>query len=244
VPGIAGLTAAYRCQQAGHHVTVLEADAQVGCRMSTTRANGYVIDRGASVLSSRYTEMLSLIAELGLSDQVRCFNDRSGFYRDGRTYRCRSRFPAALGATRLLSVRSKLAALKLVLDTKRMSWRLDFGDMSAVGGLDTESVRAYCDRRLTPELREYVVDPTMRSLYQGTLDEFASTELFWLIAKFLGGGLLNHVDGIDFLARALADRVGVHTNARVTHVEDTGRSGMRGAMPATPSTPSRPTHAS
>jgi protoporphyrinogen/coproporphyrinogen III oxidase len=221
--GISGLTAAYRLRRAGHEVRVLEAWEYVGGRMSTARDHGYVMDRGASVLSSRYAETLALIAELGLSDQVRCFNDQIGFYRDGRVYRCRSRHPAALGFRRLLSLRSKLAAVKLVYDTKRMARHLDFSDMSGTAGLDSESVREYCDRRLTAELRDYIVDPTMRSLYQGTIDDFASTELFWLIEKFLGGGLLNHTSGIDFLARALADQVDVTLGATVTAVEERER---------------------
>lgn len=44
--GIAGLTAAYRLQKAGHEVVVLEAADHVGGRMITIHWNGWSIDPG------------------------------------------------------------------------------------------------------------------------------------------------------------------------------------------------------
>ena len=44
--GIAGLTAAYRMQQAGHQVRVFESTAQVGGRMISIHWQGRRIDPG------------------------------------------------------------------------------------------------------------------------------------------------------------------------------------------------------
>jgi len=45
--GIAGLTAAFRLQQAGANVLVLEATDRAGGRMTTDTVDGYVIERGS-----------------------------------------------------------------------------------------------------------------------------------------------------------------------------------------------------
>ena len=51
--GIAGLTAAYRLKQAGHHVQVLEASPNAGGRMITIEWNGLSIDPGAEFVTVR-----------------------------------------------------------------------------------------------------------------------------------------------------------------------------------------------
>jgi oxygen-dependent protoporphyrinogen oxidase len=121
--------------------------------------------------------------------------------------------------TGLLSPRSKLEAAKLLIDARRMTSRLDTGDMSKTAGLDTETLRQYADRRLNAEVRDFVIDPTIRSLYGGTIDDLASVELAFLIQNFLGTGLMNSERGIDFLVQALAARLDVRLNARATSVE-------------------------
>jgi len=45
--GIAGLAAAFRLQQAGANVLVLEATDRPGGRMTTDKVDGYVIERGS-----------------------------------------------------------------------------------------------------------------------------------------------------------------------------------------------------
>jgi len=45
--GIAGLAAAFRLQQAGANVLVLEATDRPGGRMTTDMVDGYVIERGS-----------------------------------------------------------------------------------------------------------------------------------------------------------------------------------------------------
>ena len=67
--GIAGLTAAYRLQQAGVPVDVVEANARVGGRLvSLSRLPSYsgLVELGGEFIDSRHTAVRSLAAELGL----------------------------------------------------------------------------------------------------------------------------------------------------------------------------------
>jgi oxygen-dependent protoporphyrinogen oxidase len=185
--------------------------------------DGYILDLAAGSVSSRYQEMIALIAELALGDKLVNYSDEIGFVRADAIHRLSYHAPLRAMRTKLIGLRSKHIATRLLTDARRMSDKLDYSDLSKLGGLDHESVRAYADRRLTPELRDYVLDPTLRFLYGGEIDDFASTELFFLVLRYLGGEMLNARGGIDFLARGLAQRMDVLLGAAVTSVAEDER---------------------
>jgi monoamine oxidase len=90
--GLAGLTAAYRLRQAGISSTVYEAAARIGGRCWSNRdwAAGQVSEHGGELIDTGHTEILDLIAELGLTVQDRVAATPPGtdtfFSFDGRRY--------------------------------------------------------------------------------------------------------------------------------------------------------------
>jgi monoamine oxidase len=65
--GLAGMTAAWRLQQAGHRVTVLEARGRVGGRTwSHAMPDGTVVERGGEFIAPDQAAIRGLAAELGL----------------------------------------------------------------------------------------------------------------------------------------------------------------------------------
>ncbi|MES2684672.1 MAG: FAD-dependent oxidoreductase [Pseudomonadota bacterium] len=91
--GIAGLTAAYRLQQAGIRAQILEAQHRVGGRMFSIRnyfSNGQVAELGGELIDSTHTAIRGIAAELGVE-----FDDFKGtdteliqevWYFNGRQY--------------------------------------------------------------------------------------------------------------------------------------------------------------
>jgi phytoene dehydrogenase-like protein len=79
--GIAGLTAACQLSALGMEVTVLEASARVGGRMTTDLCGGYLVDRGAQFLSDGYPVLGKLIDEMGLSQNLYRASGLTGFVR-------------------------------------------------------------------------------------------------------------------------------------------------------------------
>lgn len=61
--GLSGLTAAYRLQQAGFAVTVLESGSVPGGRVQTERHGPYLIDTGPDALTAGYASYLRLVED-------------------------------------------------------------------------------------------------------------------------------------------------------------------------------------
>lgn len=219
--GIAGLTAAFRLQQAGHEVKVLEAAAHVGGRMVTVRRDGHAIDVGAALLSTKYRQMHALAADVGVAGQIIEGSDMLGIVREGTVHRLRSRVPADALRTRLLSPRAKLAAARILLDAYRVGDRLDWFDLSRAAAYDTESVAEYGARRLPPETAHFMVEPIVRTIYLGNVDDVSVVDLLFTVRNFFGGAFMNGAGGIDWLCRGLADRLDVRLGTRVTDVQET-----------------------
>jgi oxygen-dependent protoporphyrinogen oxidase len=220
--GIAGLTAAFRLQQAGHEVRVLEAADHVGGRMVTVRRDGHAIDVGAALLSSKYRQLRALAADVGVADQIIEGSDMLGILRDGTVHRLRSRVPMDAVRTRLLSPRAKLGAARILYDAYRAGDRLDWFDLSRAADLDTESVAEYGARRLSPEIAQHMVEPIVRTIYLGNVDDVSVVDLLFTVRNFFGGAFMNGAGGIDWLCRGLAARVDVTLGARVTDVQEQG----------------------
>jgi len=76
--GVSGLTCAFRLQQQGHAVRVLEAGAEVGGRMNTTHVDGFAIDTGVNLLLANYERLHALSEELDIVDQIFDFESGAG----------------------------------------------------------------------------------------------------------------------------------------------------------------------
>lgn len=75
--GIAGLTAAYRLQQQGRTVSVLEARNRVGGRLRTETIDGAMLELGGQWVSPDQDALLGMIGELNLETYAR--------YREGKS---------------------------------------------------------------------------------------------------------------------------------------------------------------
>lgn len=225
--GISGLAAAFRLQQQGLSVTVLEAEQGVGGKMISGTRGGYVFNRGATILPSSFSNLLRLGEDAGLGRPYKPLPLSVGIPRDGRVRTIIGR-PGLRGAvdavrTDLLSWRSKLLLRRLGSDVRR--WKAQLKDdetYEKAARLDTETVASYAERRLNQEIFDYVIDPLLRGLYLSETEHMSVVDLFLTISKMAGGGPLQYPTGIDFLAKRLASFVDVRTGATVSEVGHLG----------------------
>jgi protoporphyrinogen/coproporphyrinogen III oxidase len=221
--GLAGLTAAYRLQQRGFDVTVLEARDRVGGRVWTVRKGDYIMDLGAAFYLGTYRESIDLIHELGLGPlftEVPVWGvmpkggdkhllDYGKLLRTGLT-------------TRALSARSKVKALKLIRPMVKARGSLGYHTYDQVAELDTETVREYFRRELNEELLQWAGRPLVSSTWVADDDDTSIALLLWTIRNMLVSTMYNLRPGVSGLPEELARRVRVRLQHPVVNVTDTG----------------------
>lgn len=223
--GVAGLTAAYRLQQHGFEVTVLEAESRVGGRMSSIEKNGYQMDLAALALSNKYTAMHRMVNDLGINDQIIPVPDIIGIPKGDKVYRMHSARLGKTATTGLLTWRSIPGAIRIGVDAYRLGRTIDWNDLGAAKGFDTETVRQWALRRGSREI-DYMTDAVLRGGLMTSSDRMSAIDLQFLAVSFFGTGLFTFRDGVGALPAALASRVNVRLNTRVTQVEE-HRDGVR-----------------
>jgi protoporphyrinogen oxidase len=84
--GMLGLMLAHRLRQGGHAVTVLEAVPQLGGLASAWRIGDVTWDRHYHVILMSDLKVRELLAEIGLTDDLRWVETKTGFYTDGKLH--------------------------------------------------------------------------------------------------------------------------------------------------------------
>src|SRR5438093_9279354 len=84
--GVLGMMLAHRLAQRGRAVTLFEAAEQLGGLASAWRLGPITWDRHYHVILLSDTHLRSLLAELGLEQELVWKETRTGFYTDGKLY--------------------------------------------------------------------------------------------------------------------------------------------------------------
>jgi len=154
--GIAGLTAAHHVHHAGLDVTVFEAADQVGGKIRSEHAGGYLIEHGPNTIQTATPLMNTLIDRLGLADAVvapHAAAKKRYIVRDGQPQPLPTS-PLDLFRTGLLSTRGKLRLLAEPF----------------IGSSDPdadESLADFARRRLGQELLDYGLNPFVAGIFAG-----------------------------------------------------------------------------
>ena len=166
--GIAGLTAAWRLQQAGHVVEVLESQDHPGGRMWSTIREGLGIDVGAHILLDSFERTRALVEEMGLGDQWRELDGggAGGVLHDHELTSFSPKGAFDVLRYRGLPLSGRIRLLLTLLEARSHREELDFFDLS-VGdeAFDEEDCEAFARRKLGDEATDYVVDSFIRTFH-------------------------------------------------------------------------------
>jgi oxygen-dependent protoporphyrinogen oxidase len=216
--GIAGLSLAYALRQAGRSVHVFEAADVVGGRMHTLRHDGYLIDTGAEMIATHgYPATWRLIRELGVptADVPRVVSPIA-MWRGDRAHPHVGR-PLGLLTGAGLSVRGRLDLLRFNASSVLRSRAFD-PDQPECTPLGEASV-AQLAGRYRRELTDYLFQPLVSAFFGWRVDRSAAAPLVsLLLATRNTASWRTYREGMDTLARRLAERVDVTTGCQVHQV--------------------------
>ncbi|WP_327067761.1 FAD-dependent oxidoreductase [Kitasatospora sp. NBC_01250] len=214
--GIAGLATAHRLAAAGREVRVFEATARVGGRMAASRHDGYLIDEGAETIALRgYDATWELIRACALpATQVLPIEHSYALWRGGRAHAHAGR-PLGLLTGAGMSLRGRLDLLRFGAAANRAIHR-GRPDSTAFGELTVGELA----RRYHPDLHDALLQPLAGGFFGWDCERSAIGPMAAMLAATGGVGArwLTYRDGMDTLARRLADRLPVTTGAVLTQI--------------------------
>ena len=209
--GISGLICAYELQKAGYEVEVFEKNSYVGGRMSTRVKDGFHFDIGADHLCNVYKELIKYCEELDVKWEKMRFSEYQVF-RNGE-------LPTIMEA---LSFYSRMRFL-LYMSLFRKKKDVNFLDLSTVTQYDNKNAYDYIEKKLGPEIVDYIVDP------------FTSTYEFHRTTQMTKGAVIGVMQSIKYnkddwdlhrtkggmiaLPNALASKLKVNLNKPIKSIE-------------------------
>lgn len=184
--GITGLTVAYRAVQAGHEVTLWEADERLGGKLHTAELAGHPHDVGADAFLARQPHAERLARELGLgAELVEPAASKVWLWVDGglRPLPEATFFgiPTSARALARAGVVSRRSVVRTALEPLR----------PGTGVTGPVSVAEVVERRLGAEIVDRLVEPLLGGVYAGRADQLdAAATIPPLAALAESGGSL------------------------------------------------------
>ncbi len=159
--GFAGVAAAVRLRDRGAHVTLIEARRMLGGRARSDVLDDLPIDTGAQLITDGYARTVHLLGAHMERDSAHDIVVRNG-----------ERLPLRFGSLRSLLTFSGLSALeKMRLATSLVPLLARYHDALDASGarlpesLDTESVRAFVERRIGAAAADTLAEPPCNGFY-------------------------------------------------------------------------------
>lgn len=219
--GLSGLSAAYRLQQAGVEVIVLERSARAGGLAQTERRDGYLIDTGPDLINASFVRYLSLAREVGLGAEIVPSSGVLDVLRDGRAVTVDRGRPLSLVANPVLSWAGKLALARGYLRLRGQIKSMDPYALTSDTSADLGTAHDLCVRYFDEEVTDQLVDPVLRA-FAGTGTKHASG--LSVLAAFAVGvkEMFAVKGGMARLPEILAEKLDVRCGAEVFAIEDSG----------------------
>ena len=223
--GAAGTAAAFRLQQAGCEVRLIERDSQVGGRTQSKCQNGFIMDIAAGLLPSSYTALLKLMADVGLKDMLEPMLKPIAVFRDGQLHYIEATSVGrSLLRTKLLSPSSKLALLRAAPAAIKMWRSLDFENLGRSAPYDTEneSLAGYARRVLNQEILDYLINPMQKLMYVMSAENASVVDLFWSVKNLFADEAYCVKGGMGRIVELIAQQLPVSLNTEVLAVTEAG----------------------
>src|SRR5205823_5815014 len=122
-------------------------------------------------------------------------------------------------ATDLISTRSKLKMLKVVVDAVKMRKSIGYDVIDELVPYDVETVSEYSLRELNQELAEYLTGTLIRGAWLAPAEQASIAQFFWT-AKHFTPHMYSLVGGMQALPERLLAGIEVRLGTRVLDVEE------------------------
>lgn len=230
--GIAGLTAAYRLQQNGYSVTILERDDYSGGRMADLNMQGLNVHSGATIAWTLYQDMMKLIDEFGMRDDIFYFEEGSEGYNvvdNGEmTYPLKWGFDLKFFATHpAFSIATKAKLATIIPDMIKSAATIDPNLMHTAAEFDDKSMADYFLEKGADDFLYNYIDPMFRGPWNWRVENISRAYLVSMLGHLPGSKVFSFKEGIGMLTRALTEKLDVRLRHEVLSVSPPSENGRR-----------------
>jgi oxygen-dependent protoporphyrinogen oxidase len=225
--GIAGLSAAFRLQRAGHDVEVLERDATLGGRLQSEQRGGFTLERGADRISEGDHNLLGLVAAMELRPSLCVASSEQAVFHSGRF--SAARFTPRVGLLRssALSSLARAQLARFAIELARHRRALDPVRPERTGALDDQDAASYLGRVAGRDARDTLIGPMLSAELCCELEELSqAAALGALQRRARTAGALAMSGGFGRFSAALAQALRVRKGCEVVSIL-TEREGAR-----------------
>jgi protoporphyrinogen oxidase len=221
--GLAGLSAAYRLQQAGHEVRVFEANDRLGGLAATYETRGDRIEAFYHHLSKSEKTIVELADELGLGDRIEWRIGENAYYVDGVAHPLDK--PWEIAAYPYLSLYDKFRLTMLTLEIDVRGGIPQRDTYENLEDFEDVPIKEFLIEHTTRGVYEYFFEPLLDAKFGSRKEDVSAA---WLLGrvKFRGerdllkGEILGYIEGgFGVLVDELIEAVGrehIETGAYVT----------------------------
>jgi oxygen-dependent protoporphyrinogen oxidase len=230
--GIAGLTAAYRLQQAGMRVTVLEAADTVGGRMGDRRVGDIVFNSGARLVYPFGRAFHRLVADLALGDALMPLRHLSARCVTPRGDHLIELMPTARSLmTPGLPIGERVALITHAIRMRALKGRVDpdwaISALDADPAADRLTLADYIRGEIGPHALASLVEPVFRATRSFNPETLSSLFYRTTVPHLIGEDTVYTLrGGMGRVCQALAAPLRVRTGARVASVEHRRDAGV------------------
>jgi protoporphyrinogen/coproporphyrinogen III oxidase len=175
--GIAGLAAAYRCEQMAGDVavTLIEREPRLGGKILTERVDGFVVEGAPDSFLARKPRGVGLCEALGLAEQLhgrRPEHEKTFVRRHGQLHRLPS------GLTGMIPTNLDALANSTLISPAGRERLAQEATLPPTPANGDESVAHFVTRRLGREVYEQLVEPLMSGIYAGDGEQLSLAATF------------------------------------------------------------------
>jgi oxygen-dependent protoporphyrinogen oxidase len=217
--GISGLSAGYRLMKAGFKPVIFEKESFAGGRMSSDRASGFTIDRGAYTFPEFHQNLRRHIGELGLEYTLFQTNGTASTFSEGKEYHIKIGSVTDFLKYKLISMMSKKDMIKLFLYAQSLGKALDIVKPSQkTFELEKESAAEYLLENYGEQILEKIAYPIFCEIFLGVPENNSKLAFLATIKNLTRFKIFAFEDGMGIVPERLMKDLDVRLDSPVIKI--------------------------